>query len=148
MMRSTVSPSRSSSSFAKGSGSRISRLAPGLPDRVPGSLGVGFYASSALTILAFFSALISLMPFNFNKKIEEKIDNRLESSKKRLSKVGHGINDELHKIGKHSKSKELEVAKDSEELPPPPLPEDKEDASRFMPQGSDEENRYGDYMPK
>ena len=111
-------------------------------------LGVGFYASSVLTILAFFSALISLMPFNFNKKIEEKIDNRLESSKKRLSKVGHGINDELHKIGKHSKSKEMEVAKDSEELPPPPLPEDKEDASRFMPQSSDEENRYGDYMPK
>ena len=109
-------------------------------------LGVGFYASSVLTILAFLSALISLMPFNFNKKIEEKIDNRLESSKKRLSKVGHGINDEFHKIGKHSKSKEL--LKDSDDLLPPPIPEDKEDDSRFMPQGSIEDEQNRDYMPK
>lgn len=110
-------------------------------------LGVGYYASAALTILAFLSALVSLMPFKFNKKIEETIDNRLESSKKRISKVGHGINDELHKIGKHSKSKNENVLPEAP-VDVPPVPEDKEDESRFMPQDSKEDEQNRDYMPK
>lgn len=65
-------------------------------------VGIGFYVSFILIVLAFISALVSLMPFKFNKKLEETIDShfgkRLESGKKHISKVGHGIHDEFHKL--------------------------------------------------
>lgn len=71
-------------------------LSEGMPIN---GLRSGFYLSSAFTILAFISALISLMPFEFNKRIEERIDKSFESSKKQIGKVGHTIHDEFHKIG-------------------------------------------------
>ena len=68
-------------------------------------VGIGYYISFVLSGLAFISALVSLMPFKFNKRLEESIDHRIgkgfESSKKHISKMGHGIHDEFHKIGKH-----------------------------------------------
>ena len=62
-------------------------------------LKTGYYLSAGTTILAFISALISLMPFEFNKRIEERIDKRFESGKKQIGKMGHTIHDEFHKIG-------------------------------------------------
>ena len=70
-------------------------------------VGLGFYCSFVLTVLAFVSALVSLMPFKFNKKLEESIDGRigkgLKSGRRQISKVGHGIHDEFHRIGKHNR---------------------------------------------
>ena len=68
------------------------------------SLGIGYYLSAGLTILAFISALVSLMPFGFNKRLEESIDKRFVESRKHISKMGHGIHDEIHRRGKQSKT--------------------------------------------
>lgn len=68
------------------------------------SLGIGYYLSAGLTILAFISALVSLMPFSFNKRLEESIDKRFVESRKHISKMGHGIHDEIHRRGKQSKT--------------------------------------------
>ena len=116
----------------------------------------GFYLSSALTILAFFSALISLMPFEFNKRLEERIDKRFESSKRQIGKVGHTIHDEFHKIGKKTKGSVEQHKEDiasgvptslnqpETDTDPPTLSND----SRFMPSETPDDEKYKDYMPK
>ena len=48
-------------------------------------LGIGYYASFALTVLSLLSALVSMMPFKFNKRLEESIDKRFETSKKQIT---------------------------------------------------------------
>lgn len=111
-------------------------------------LGIGFYLSSILTFLALLSALVSLMPFKFNKSIEHTFDKHFESGKKQISKVGHGIHDEIHKIGKHNKkdapkqlSQEVQEPQETQE----PLAGDD---SRFKPEEINEDEKYKDYMPK
>ena len=117
-------------------------------------LGSGFYVSLVLTVLALLSALVSLMPFKFNKRLEDSLDKRFTESKRHISKVGHGIHGELHKIGKHNRpekavEKKAEQSFPQESQPQEPQPAvDPEDDSRFMPQQPDEEQRYSDYMPK
>ena len=68
-------------------------------------VGIGYKLSLIFTIFAFISALVSLMPFKFNKKLEETIDSHIgkgfESGKKHISKVSQGIHDEFHKRGKN-----------------------------------------------
>lgn len=122
-------------------------------------VGIGYYVSLVFIALAFISALVSLMPFKFNKKLEETIDSHIgkgfESSKKHISKVGHGIHDEFHRRGKHPKHEKEEELLDSNmsnketESTLTSQPEvDHEDDSRFMPKQSSEEEEYSDYMPK
>ena len=133
-------------------------LSEGLP--IVG-VGIGFYVSLIFTVLAFISALVSLMPFKFNKKLEETIDSHIgksfESSKKHISKVGHGIHDEFHKIGKHKQPKGAEgpvqptaqestVKNESDAVAEAPI--NREDDSRFMPQQPSDDEKYSDYMPK
>lgn len=114
-------------------------------------MGSGFYLSAILTFLALLSALVSLMPFKFNKRIEEGIDRRFESSKKQLGKVGHTIHDEIHKIGKHNKkeTKKTEVSEPTEK-PNEPAKNNptRDDDSRFKPEEMSEDEKYKDYMPK
>lgn len=129
-------------------------------------LGIGYYASFALTVLSLLSALVSMMPFKFNKRLEESIDKRFETSKKQISKVGHGINDEIHKIGHRQDKHEKAVATDAVATTPEEEKVNVEDESRFMPKGEDastsvagddsrfmparspQEEKYSDYMPK
>lgn len=113
----------------------------------------GLYLSSALTILAFISALVSLMPFEFNKRLEQRIDKRFESGKRQIGKMGHTIHDEIHKIGK--KTKENVEQPHQTNLPEAHQQEqrltDEQDTSndtRFMPSEMTEEEKYKDYMPK
>lgn len=84
-------------------------------------VGIGFKLSFFFAILSLVSALVSLMPFKFNKKLEETIDSHigkgLESSKKHISKVSHGIHDEFHKRGKNNnhKKSDVEISTNKEE---------------------------------
>lgn len=118
-------------------------------------LGIGFYSSLALTILALISALVSLMPFKFNKRLEESIDKRFMESKKHISKVGHDIHGEFHKHGKHTKHEKEEVKNETtaaseaviEQKPDNEAPA-QEDDSRFMPKQEHDDEQYSDYMPK
>ncbi|MBO4721525.1 MAG: hypothetical protein J5629_01175 [Muribaculaceae bacterium] len=115
----------------------------------------GFYLSATLTILAFISALISLMPFEFNKRIEERIDKRFESGKKQIGKVGHTLHDEFHKIGNKRPKENMEQPTQATPLAETPTQEhtstslqSTDDSSRFMPDEIDEDEKYKDYMPK
>lgn len=122
----------------------------GMPVR---SFKSGFYLSATFTILALISALISLMPFKFNKRLEERLDKRFESSKKHIGKMGHSIHGEFQKLGKKSKDHDSQSTNDSIA---PPLPEQQQpsshdmgnDESRFMPEEMSEDEKYKDYMPK
>ncbi|MBR5638130.1 MAG: hypothetical protein IKW83_00060 [Muribaculaceae bacterium] len=115
----------------------------------------GYYLSVSSTILAFISTLISLMPFEFNKRIEERIDKRFESGKKQIGKMGHTIHDEIHKIG--SKKSKDNVGQ-SQVTAPTPVPSTQEqhtsdfqtsdDHSRFKPKELSDDEKYKDYMPK
>jgi len=118
-------------------------------------MGIGFYTSFILTILAMISALISLMPFKFNKRLEESFDKRFVDSKKHISKMGHDIHDEFHKIGKHTAQqseaiKKTENVESATKIPEQPTATDSSDESRFMPkqEGTSDEDKYSDYMPK
>lgn len=114
-------------------------------------LKMGYYLSAGTTILAFISALISLMPFEFNKRIEERIDKRFESSKKHIGKVGHTIHDEIHKIGG---KKTKETAEHPTQEPHTQEPHETNvqatdnDNSRFKPSEMNDDEKYKDYMPK
>ena len=130
-------------------------MAEGMP--VAG-LGSGFYVSLVLTVLALLSALVSLMPFKFNKRLEESLDKRFVESKRHISKVGHNVGPEIHdewnKIGgKHNRSDKMAQnkpeAQQQPEQPEQPQPAvDPEDDTRFMPKQATEDDRYSDYMPK
>ena len=126
-------------------------MAEGMP--VAG-LGSGFYVSLVLTVLALLSALVSLMPFKFNKRLEESLDKRFVESKRHISKVGHKIHDEWNKIGgKHNRSDKMaqnkpEVQQQPEQPEQPQPAVDPEDDTRFMPKQATEDDRYSDYMPK
>lgn len=130
-------------------------------------LGLGYYSSGVLTVLSLISALVSMMPFKFNKRLEQSIDKRFVTGKKQISRVGHGINDEIHKIGHRQVKQEKTTAAVVE--PDAPAAEDVKrnvedesrfmpktgeepsapsDESRFMPPLSPEEEKYSDYMPK
>lgn len=130
-------------------------MAEGMP--VAG-LGSGFYVSLVLTVLALLSALVSLMPFKFNKRLEESLDKRFVESKRHISKVGHKVGHEIHdewnKIGgKHNRSDKMaqnkpEVQQQPEQPEQPQPAVDPEDDTRFMPKQASEDDRYSDYMPK
>lgn len=119
-------------------------------------VGIGYYVSMALVVLSFISTLVSLLPFKFNKKLEESIDSRLgkslESGKKHISKVGHGIHDEFHKKGSnkiHDGGNETVKPDGASMAAGDDKPIDREDESRFMPQQerNAEDKNYSDYMP-
>lgn len=124
------------------------KLSEGMP--IDG-LKSGFYLSSTFTILAFISALVSLMPFEFNKHIEERIDKSFESSKKQIGKVGHTIHDEIHKIG-GKKTKEIvehptleHSTQESSEINVQTIDNNN---SRFKPGEMNDDEKYKDYMPQ
>lgn len=114
----------------------------------------GYYLSAGATMLALISALVSLMPFEFNKRIEERIEERFESSKRQIGKMGHSIHDEIHKIGKKPKEN---VEQTSQAIPTLDVSTQEQassdaqapnDDSRFMPDEMNEDEKYRDYMPK
>ena len=114
----------------------------------------GFYLSAGATMLAFISALVSLMPFEFNKRIEERIDRRFESGKRQIGRVGHTIHDEFHKIGKKPKEtveqpqENISSPEQSLQNQPETEAQNTSNDSRFMPDEITEEEKYKDYMPK
>ncbi len=114
----------------------------------------GFYLSAGATMLAFISALVSLMPFEFNKRIEEHIDRRFESGKRQIGRVGHTIHDEFHNIGKKPKEnveqpqENISSPEQSLQNKPETEAQNTSNDSRFMPDEMTEEEKYKDYMPK
>ena len=95
-------------------------------------LAVGYKVSFALMALSLLSALLSLLPFKFNRVIEESIDNGIEEGKKHLSKMSHDI---AHHRDTRPSPPAPRAADDPPAAPPavPPAAPPAEDHTRFMP---------------
>ena len=94
--------------------------------------GIGYKISYVLTILALFSALISLLPFKFNKTLEKAVDDKFEDGRRHVreefKRFEHG-----HKGNKAKNKPETPLVPPNDEGTAVPPIEDKEDPSRFMP---------------
>lgn len=75
-------------------------------------LGYGFVVSCVLTVLALVSAVVSLLPFKFNQRIERAVDSTWEEGRRHVAQEWNRLEAHTHK---HQHS------------------EDKEEPTRFMP---------------
>ena len=93
-------------------------------------LGFGYTASCTLMVLALISAILSVLPFDFNfaleRAVDQTIDRGLEDVKALSNKVSGEVRGWHHKTDKPSSTPTPPAA-------PPALPDDPEDPSRFMP---------------
>lgn len=129
-------------------------------------LGIGYQTSLVLTVMAMLSALLSMLPFKFNRLLEEQIDHSFEEGKKHLSEIGTKVSADLHheinKLEKehtHRKGQKAAPAKTESKPLEPMVVEgvevttaDNPDAA-YMPKQpanapDDSDNPYRDYMPK
>lgn len=71
---------------------------------------IGYYLAYGLTWAALLSCIISMMPFEWNLRLERQIDGTLERQYKRgkeqLSRVEHDLHAELHRPGKKAATKQ------------------------------------------
>ena len=96
-------------------------------------LGLGYNISFVLTALSLLSALVSLLPFQFNKTIEKAVDDTFEDGRRHVRKEFNRLESNLHKQHKTKQH-------GPQAIPPAPQEEntikpveDKEDPTRFMP---------------
>ncbi len=133
-------------------------------------LGIGYQASLVLTVMAMLSALLSMLPFKFNRLLEEQIDHSLEEGKKHLSEIGTKVSADLHhEIDKfekehvHHKGHKAEKGEKKCQAAAKPEPSVVEGVevkpaedpnAAYMPKqpastpADDSDNPYRDYMPK
>ncbi len=99
-------------------------------------MGIGYKLSYILTILSLASAFISLLPFKFNETIEKAVDDTFEDGRRHVRQEFKRLENATHKPHKAKRT--------PTSTPTPPAPAaqepteselDKEDPSRFMPQG-------------
>ena len=93
-------------------------------------LGLGHRIPHILLWIALVSAVISILPFKFNKKLEQTIDHQLHNAREHVSKLGH----------EHKESKVVENKANEE-------PEVVEPVEEKQPAELSDEERYASYMP-
>ena len=103
-------------------------------------MGIGYKLSFLLTGLSLVSALVSLLPFKFNERIEKAVDDTFEDGRRHVRQEFKRLENATHKNKKQPsptpQSGSETPADQAEETPAveePPVVEDKEDPSRFMP---------------
>ena len=106
-------------------------------------VGIGFKASSFLTLLALLSALLSVLPFSFNttieKAVDDTIDRGIEDVRALGTRMSKDVKDWQTKHGKprpqtHVDKKTETPANETPVTESPAHEVDPEDPSRFMPQ--------------
>ena len=97
-------------------------------------MGIGYKVSRVLTWLSLLSALVSLLPFKFNETIEKAVDDTFEGGRRHVREEFKRF-ENAHKGHKGKNTSTLPEATPPAEadVPTPPVEEDKEDPSRFMP---------------
>ena len=97
-------------------------------------MGIGYKVSRVLTWLSLLSALVSLLPFKFNETIEKAVDDTFEGGRRHVREEFKRF-ENAHKGHKGKNTSTLPEATPPAEadVPAPPVEEDKEDPSRFMP---------------
>ena len=108
------------------------------------ALGIGYKASLVLLVSALCSAILSMLPFKFNERIERAVDERIDHSLEDMRALGRSVSEWNESHLRHPRkapATPAETAPPAEPADktavatptPPPLPEDPEDPSRFMP---------------
>ncbi len=90
-------------------------------------LGPGYWLSCIFTLLALASAIVSLLPFKFNQRLEQAIDHKFEDGQRHVREEFKRI-EHAHKS--HKTRHNAPAAPPAEVEQPE---EDKEDPTRFMP---------------
>ena len=99
-------------------------------------MGIGYKLSRVLTWLSLISALISLLPFKFNETIERAVDDTFEDGRRHVRQEFKRLENATHKPHKAKKTPTSTPTPPAPAAQEPTEPElDKEDPSRFMPQG-------------
>lgn len=111
-------------------------------------LGAGYHISFALVVLALISAIISMMPFKFNQRLEQLIDNQvehgLEEGKKHISHIGSKMKGEWSEIENRrnrknkehlseAKADDLQKVAEQQEVPEKDEKAAEPDHSAYMP---------------
>ena len=101
-------------------------------------LGIGYWMSCILTLLALLSAIVSLLPFKFNQRLEEAIDHKFEDGQRHVREEFKRFENahkshKTNRAAKHSGPTPPPVQDEAPAAPQPEPEEDKEDPSRFMP---------------
>jgi len=96
-------------------------------------MGIGYKLSSVLTLLSLLSAIVSMLPFKFNDTIEKAVDDTFEGGRRHVREEFNRLENNLHKPHKGKKNDTM-IPADENQPTTPPVEEDKEDPSRFMPQ--------------
>lgn len=110
-------------------------------------LGVGYKASLVLQVAALCSALLSMLPFRFNERIERAVDDTIDHGWEDVRALGSRVSEEV-KEWRHDRRKSVQADEHTPqqgEVTPPPLPAaaddptatggeaDERDHARFMP---------------
>ena len=99
-------------------------------------MGIGYKLSRVLTWLSLISALVSLLPFKFNETIERAVDDTFEDGSRYVRQEFKRLENATHKPHKPKKSPTPPTTTTEPVEQEPTAPElDKEDPTRFMPQG-------------
>ena len=93
-------------------------------------LGFGYTVSCTMMVLALISAILSVLPFDFNFALERAVDQTIDRGLEDVKALGNKVSGEVK--GWHHKSDKPSTPPAPPAAPPVP-PEDPEDPSRFMP---------------
>ena len=95
-------------------------------------LGIGYTASCTLLVLALISAILSVLPFDFNFTLERAVDQTIDRGLEDVRTLGSKVSGEMKNWHHHHHTKH-EGTPGGDTPVPPPLPPDPEDPARFMP---------------
>ena len=107
-------------------------------------LGIGYKASLVLLVASLYSAILSMLPFKFNERIERAVDERIDHSLEDMRALGRSMsewNEQHLRHPRRTTSSPIEPAPGDEpasvtapqSTPTPPPLVDPVDPSRFMP---------------
>ena len=104
--------------------------------------------------MAMVSALLSMLPFKFNRMLEEQIDHSLEEGKKHITEIGTKMSADIHhEINKLEKGHVRHKGRKAEKGENNEQAASDDPNAAYMPKQpdantADEGNPYRDYMPK
>ncbi len=94
-------------------------------------LGIGYKLSFAITLISLITAMISLLPFKFNETIDKAVDDTFEDGRRHVRQEFKRLENAAHKS--HKNKPNTTSHQEPPTTPAPPIQEDREDPSRFMP---------------
>ena len=105
-------------------------------------LGIGYKAMLVLLVMSLCSAILSMLPFKFNERIERAVDDTIDHGIEDMRALGRSVSEWNEQHRRHPRKSTVTppetpptepAATASVDAPTPPPLVDPEDPSRFMP---------------